>query len=118
MALLGNMATFHDKLIHQRMVYEATAHGDQKDVMTLLTQKPQEFDIPNEFGISPVMIAASYGHEKIMDYLIDLGTEDNKQPLSALLCTICVAARPDVFFLVVVIFSSSSVLPSMQKVDN
>ena len=73
MALLGNVATTHDKLVHQRMMYQACAHGQEENVKRLLWQRPFEYDEPNEFGISPVMICASHGHDKIMDHLIDLG---------------------------------------------
>ena len=73
MSLLGNVQTMHDKLIHQRLVYQNVAAGHLKNVTRLLGQKPREFDVPNEFGISPIMIAASNGHETVVDLLIDMG---------------------------------------------
>jgi hypothetical protein len=63
----------HDKLVHQRMLYQACAQGKLENVKRLLWQRPREFDVANEFGISGVMIAASNGHQDVLDHLICLG---------------------------------------------
>lgn len=65
-------------------VYEAAATGKMTHLISNLGHKPELVNAYSEDGYQPIGLAAYFGHEKVVEYLIKAGAEVNspsKNPL-------------------------------------
>jgi len=65
-------------------VYEAAATGKMAHLISNLGHKPELVNAYSEDGYQPIGLAAYFGHEKVVEYLIKAGAEVNSPSKNAL----------------------------------
>ncbi|MGB7872945.1 MAG: ankyrin repeat domain-containing protein [Anaerolineales bacterium] len=65
-------------------VYEAAATGKMTHLISNLGHKPELVNAYSEDGYQPIGLAAYFGHEKVVEYLIKAGAEVNSPSKNAL----------------------------------
>ena len=65
-------------------VYEAAATGKMTHLISNLGHKPELVNAYSEDGYQPLGLAAYFGHEKVVEYLIKAGAEVNSPSKNAL----------------------------------
>ena len=65
-------------------VYEAAATGKMTHLISNLGHKPELVNAYSEDGYQPLGLAAYFGHEKIVEYLIKAGAEVNSPSKNSL----------------------------------
>ncbi|MGD8403700.1 MAG: ankyrin repeat domain-containing protein [Anaerolineales bacterium] len=65
-------------------VYEAAATGKMKHLISNLGHKPELVNAYSDDGYQPLGLAAYFGHEQVVEYLIKAGAEVNSSSKNAL----------------------------------
>jgi len=65
-------------------IYEAAATGKMKHLISNLGHKPELVNAYSEDGYQPLGLAAYFGHEQVVEYLIKAGAEVNSPSKNAL----------------------------------
>ena len=83
MAQLGQLKAVRGKLTMSKHVFNAVAENKHMDLRALMGQQSDP-NHQNEYGITPLMVAAKSGHELCLDVLLEFGADPNMTSVTGL----------------------------------